>query len=394
MWFDVKLYKFDIEPTENRMKRRHVLSLIGGGTIMAAAAATGLVASRSMRTALAPWRMPGARYSDPRKRALSWAILAPNPHNRQPWLIDLSTPDQATLFVDTQRMLPHTDPFNRQITVGLGCFIELARIAAAQDGIAMTADLFPEGSDAAALGARPVAILRFDGAAQADPLFEFVLDRRSVKEPYDVSRDVARSTLDAVLAAAAQTRVAGSVSPASIAALRAITHDALRIEIETPRTYQESVDLFRVGAKQVDANPDGIDFTGPAFELLGAAGMMDRETLLDTSSASYREGLKSVFANTDTAMGHLWLATPSNGREDQIAAGRDWLRLNLAATAQGLAMQPLSQALQEYAEMAAIFDQIHTRLAPEGGTVQMLARIGYAPPVAPSPRWPLEAKLM
>jgi len=376
------------------MKRRHFLSLLGGGTIVAAAATTGLVVSRRTQTALLPWEVAGVNYTDPRKRALSWAILAPNPHNRQPWLVDLSVPEQATLYVDTKRMLPETDPFNRQITIGLGCFIEMASMAAAQDGIGMTAELFPKGSDTAALDDRPVAILRFKNEASPDPLFAFALSRSSLKEPYDMSKNVARSTLDSVTAAAVRTHVEGSVSAASIEELRNLTHEALLIEIETPRTYKESVDLFRIGAKQVDENPDGIDFTGPIFELLGATGMMNKEALLDTSSTVYKEGLNAVFANTDTAMGHLWLVSPSNTREDQIASGRDWLRINLAATAQGLALQPLSQALQEYAEMADIYDQVHMRFAPDGGTVQMLARIGYAPSVAPSPRWPLEAKLM
>ena len=376
------------------MKRRQFLSIIGGGTVLAATAATGMIASRSTHTALLPWANAGKTYTDPRKRALSWAILAPNPHNRQPWLVDLSVPDKATLYIDTERMLPETDPFNRQITIGLGCFIELARLAAAQDGIGMTAELFPEGSDETALDTRPVAVLRFKSGAEADPLFAFVPDRRSLKEPYDVTKNVAQSTLDAVLAAAVQTKVDGNVSQHSIAELRALTHEALRIEVETPRTYLESVDLFRVGAKEVDANPDGIDFTGPLFELLGASGMMNRDALLDTSSTSYKEGLKAVFSNTDTAMGHLWLVTQTNTREEQISTGRDWLRINLAATSQGLGIQPLSQALQEYPEMKDIYDQVHARMAPSGGTVQMLARIGYASAVAPSPRWPLEAKLI
>ena len=42
---------------------------------------------------------------------------------------------------------------------------------------------------------------------------------------------------------------------------------------------------------------------------------------------------------------------------------------------------------------AAIYRETHARLAHEGGTVQMLARIGYGPEVPVSPRWPLEAKL-
>jgi hypothetical protein len=59
-----------------------------------------------------------------------------------------------------------------------------------------------------------------------------------------------------------------------------------------------------------------------------------------------------------------------------------------------VAFQPLSQALQEYPEMAGPYRDLHARLAPTGGTVQMLARIGFGPEVAPSPRWPLEAKIL
>ena len=376
------------------MNRRKFLTVLGGGTILAAGGAGALVATQTPRTALLPWNAPGSGYSDPRKRALSWAILAPNPHNRQPWKVDLTDPETVVLYVDTERMLPHTDPFNRQITIGLGCFLEMARMAAAEDGWTMETELFPDGTDEHELDQRPVAIMRFVEGAVPDPLFRFASDRRSLKEPYDVTREVSETALNTILNASRTTRVAGHVDAASIAEWRILTHEALRIEIETPRTYKESVDLFRVGAREVDRNPDGIDFTGPVFELLGATGMMDKDTLMDTSSTAYQEGLKAVYANTDTAMGHLWQVTQTNRREDQIAAGRDWLRLNLAATAEGLGIQPLSQALQEYPEMAALYADVHDRLAPDGGTVQMLARIGYAPTVAPSPRWPLEAKII
>jgi hypothetical protein len=57
-------------------------------------------------------------------------------------------------------------------------------------------------------------------------------------------------------------------------------------------------------------------------------------------------------------------------------------------------MQPLSQALQEFPEMAELYAQVHDRLAPGGGTVQMWARLGYGPAVPPSPRWPLDAKIV
>ncbi|MEL6750499.1 MAG: twin-arginine translocation pathway signal protein [Pseudomonadota bacterium] len=377
------------------MNRRHLLGIIGGGAILAATG-IGWRVSRSADAAVKPWELAGSAYTEPRRKALSYAILAPNPHNRQPWLVDLSTPDQVTLTVDTAKMLPHTDPLNRQITVGLGCFLELMVMAAAEDGYRVDLDLFPQGSDAAALDGRPVCVATFakDANTKPDLLFAHVMTRRSVKEPYDTTRPVAPEIADRIAAAARSTRVGTDVSEASIESLRKLSSDALIIELETPRTYKESVDLFRIGADEVNANPDGIDFSGPAFEAMHIAGIFSREAAMDPQSTGYIEGRKAVLENTTTAMGHIWQVTPDNSREQQIAAGRDWLRLNLASTAEGVSMQPLSQALQEYVEMEALYKEVHDRFAPDGGTVQMFARLGYAAPVAASPRWPLEAKIV
>ena len=82
------------------------------------------------------------------------------------------------------------------------------------------------------------------------------------------------------------------------------------------------------------------------------------------------------------------MVTPGNDRVTQINAGRAYARVQLAATAQGLAMQPLSQALQEYAEQQKPYADIHAlagATAP-GETVQMWVRVGYAPPIEPAPR--------
>ena len=379
-----------------RVGRRGFLALAGGGVVLAAGGGLGMRLTRTADAAVRPWSLAGtSAYAEPRRRALSYAILAPNPHNMQPWRVDLSQADTVRLHVDTTRLLPHTDPFSRQITIGLGCFLELMRMAAVQDGFLLDTQLFPDGSDARALDGRAVAVCRFrrTDEAVADPLFAHVLERRSVKEPYDTARPVPRDALDRVLAAARHLRAGGTVARDDIAALRALTRQASLIEMETPRTHKESVDVFRIGAAEVDASPDGIDITGTMIEALSMTGLFTREASLDPKSQSYAAGKDLVLSQAETGMGYAWLVSENNGREDQIAAGRDWLRLHLALTGEGIAMQPHSQALQEYPEMAGPYKAVHERLAPDGGTVQMLARLGYHRPVPPSPRWPLEAKI-
>ncbi|MBT8460048.1 MAG: twin-arginine translocation pathway signal protein [Boseongicola sp.] len=373
------------------MSRRKTLAILGGGFIAAASGATFAV-TRAPDTAIAPWANAG-QYSDPRKKALSYAILAPNPHNRQPWIVDLGNPDEITLYVDTDRLLPHTDPFSRQIVIGLGCFLELLSLAAAEDGLATEIELFPSGIDPKKLDARPVAHVRFATGATPDPLFQHVMERRSLKETFDTTRTVPDDALADFVTVARATDAQATNLATQVADLRQLTREALIIEIETPHTYKESVDLFRIGHKEVNTNPDGIDFSGPVFEAMHLTRTFTRSAALDASSVAFREGVKAVLANADTAMAHLWQVTAQNTRVDQIAAGRDWMRLHLAATRRGLGVQPLSQALQEYPEMTDLYAQVHQKLAPGGGTVQMLARLGYGPEVSQSPRWPLEAKI-
>ncbi|MEM8632109.1 MAG: twin-arginine translocation pathway signal protein [Pseudomonadota bacterium] len=378
------------------LSRRQTLAILGGGTILAATAAGGYAITRSPQTATAPWAAAGS-YSEPRRKALSYAVLAPNPHNRQPWIVDLSVPDQVTLYADQDRLLPHTDPFSRQIVVGLGCFLEIMSLAAAEDGYAVELDLFPEGMPEEALDGRPVAVARFvPGQGRPEPtLFAEVPHRRSLKEPYDLDRPVSEEALKSLEAVVTSGSVVASTNdPARVQALRERTRDAFIVEFETDRTYKESVDLFRIGHKEVDANPDGLDFSGPMFESLRLAGLFSRESAMDRGSVSYKSGLDMVQATSMTGMAYIWLTTHGNSRHEQIAAGRDWVRLNLASTALGIGVQPMSQGLQEFPEMAGHYAALHSMLAPGGGTVQMLGRLGYGPSVGQSPRWPLETRIV
>ncbi|MEL6966222.1 MAG: twin-arginine translocation pathway signal protein [Pseudomonadota bacterium] len=366
------------------LSRRAFISLLGGGTIVAAGASAGVfLNTRTPTRALAPWDAAGT-YEDPRKKALSHAILAPNPHNLQPWMVDLSTPNTVRLLRDRTRALPHTDPFDRQITIGLGCFIEQMHIAAAQFGYSVNTVYFPDGPES---DNSVVAVSTFDAGGTPDPLFAHIMDRRSCKEPFEARQ------IESEKAAAIAKLATVITDQDDVAKIRDLTWKAWMVETQTPRTMKESVDVMRFGKAEIEANPDGIDLGGPFLESLMLIGVMSREAQLDPTSTSFAEGVKIYDEMLSNTPAYAVITSAGNTRRDQIEAGRRWLRLNLTTTGLGLALHPVSQALQEYPEMKPHYEAVHGMLAKSGETVQMLGRLGYGPQTPRTPRWPLEKKL-
>jgi len=376
------------------MSRRRFLSLTGGGFVVAAGVGiTGFSVSRTPHNALSPWSAAG-NYTEPRHFALSFAILTPNPHNLQPWLVDLSEPDRVTLFPDPARRLPETDPFDRQLTIGLGCFLEQMRIAASAAGYRLETQLFPEGKDNALLGDRPVATSRFiSTTAQADPLFDVILQRRSSKVPYDMKRNVDPGILESITPGVSGIQFDGTVDADLVASMRSLTWEAFLVEYTTPAKLMESIKLMRFGKTEINAQPDGIDIGGMPLEGLHLLGLLSREAMARPESMSYRTGLDMYREMLAATPAYVWLTSPGNSRESQIQAGRAWLQLNLLCTSHGLALHPVSQCLQEFPEMSEHYRTAHQLIAQPGETVQMLGRLRYASPVPPTPRWTLDEKI-
>lgn len=383
------------------MKRRKFLKIAGSTGVILATSSVGFgsfVATRTPHSALRPWHSAGGSlYGDPMRRALSFAILAPNPHNRQPWVVDLKGGAEAVLTCDLQRLLPATDPFDRQITIGLGCFLELFSLAAAYTGYRAQITLFPEGDPGERLDGRPIAHLHLkeDSQITEDPLFKNVLNRHTNRNAYDTSRSITKDVLSEITnSAGTHVSAGGVVHGPQLEELRALTRDALRDEILDPHAFQESVDLVRIGRTEIESNPDGIYLGGAFLETLSLVGMLTRDKMADPESDAFQVGLDMVDDQALTAMGFVWINTQDNNRLDQINAGRSYLRVALRVTSLGLAMQPMSQALQEYEAMHSHYEQIHTMLTKGADErIQMLARLGYAEEVSPAPRWELPTRI-
>jgi hypothetical protein len=152
---------------------------------------------------------------------------------------------------------------------------------------------------------------------------------------------------------------------------------------------------MRIGPDAITRHRDGISIDAALPRLMHAVGLFDPLQVPVQGSRSYRP-VMDRFDEFLTGSGYLWLATPGNSRHAQLATGRAYVRAHLMATAAGVDMHPLSQALQEFDEMRESRLEAHRLLdlEPSRHTLQMLARVGYGvKPTGPSPRRELNTLL-
>ncbi len=372
--------------------RRKFIRIVGTSSLLFAANVSLVGCDTMPKEAVRPW--DPKKHFDDRLTILSYAVLTPNPHNRQPWIVDLSEKDRIILYCDSDRLLPETDPYSRQILIGHGAFLELLDIAASHFGYETTMSYFPEGEfDPGKTSDKPVAVIDLvkNKDRQQDPLFNSIFHRRSTKEPFLPKQLAAnhvkafQEELDGFSSSSSLT-----TSPSLVDQIKRLTWEAWKVEAYTPRVYQESVDLMRIGADEVAKNPDGIDIMGTSIWWGKLVGFLNRKTLADPDSSAFQMGVDMYKEMLENTKAYAWITTSDNSRKTQVLTGREYARLDLRSAQLGVKIHPISQILQEYPEMSDLQDEFLNSLKiKKGHTVQMLARLGYADQQNPSPRHPV-----
>ncbi len=192
----------------------------------------------------------------------------------------------------------------------------------------------------------------------------------------------------------------GSEDEQRLAAIRNIARDAWRIELTTKATMMESMRVLRIGSTEINEHRDGISITKPFLVLLTKLGLFDREKFPSPDSQATTSQISDFDVLTASTPAYLWLITEGSRRDQQVDAGRAYVRVNLCGTAMGLAMHPNQQSLQEYPEAAAPYAAIHQLFGAPAPryTLQMLARVGHltkgSKEALPAPRRGLTAHII
>ena len=348
------------------------------------------------QTYMEPWS-PGyaARYSDPRVRLVAGGLLAASNHNMQPWKIrlDPSDPTAFYLYADSSRMTRDVDPYARQMMISQGTFLEYVAVAGEKEGWDTHIALFPDGTYdeknlARSMDTMPVAKVALSKAQpRSAPLYDAMFLPDTNREAYQAEKLSTRQ-ISALTSLSAGD--GGSIRLYTDGAdLKKIGGYALRsatIEAGVPRVMEESGAIFRANEYQKNKYRYGYSVEGQ-----GASGLMKPVLQglltvfpsLNTGRAASRNFINYTRTSVDHTPAYAMILTSDNSRPAQVKSGMLYSRLVLTGHTLGLVMQPLSQVLEEYPEMKAPYTEFKQAYAPDGGTVQMLFRVGRPTKGAP-----------
>ncbi|GAA2405293.1 nitroreductase [Streptomyces glaucosporus] len=301
------------------------------------------------------------------------ATTAPSLHNAQPWRFRCLRNERTfEIRADPGRGLPHTDPDARGLHIGCGAAVLNLRVAAAHAGWRPKTRLLPDPRDPALLAT--VHLAEPDGGGgDLAALYPAVRRRHTSRRPYAGTRipEDVRSALSR--AARREGALLDFPGPRHLRWVLELTGEADARNRTDPGRREDLERWTRTGPGA--AGPAGDGVPAPAFGPRGHDGAPVRD-FAGTRRMPDRES-----ADFERAPQLALLSTLRDRPEDWLRAGQAMERVLLAATSEGLAGAPATQALEWPDLRWPLRDPVSGK-----GLVQMVLRLGYGPPGPQTPR--------
>ncbi|MBG6056398.1 hypothetical protein IWX81_002835 [Salinibacterium sp. CAN_S4] len=341
---------------------------------------------------LDPWSSDyHKKFDDPRVQLVSAGLLASSGHNMQPWLVTLdSDPDVFYLYADDSRLSIAVDPLSRQVMVSQGTFLQNVTVAGDQLGHPVTIELFPDGDFdesnlVASMASTPVARVTLSSAASVpQPTWESVFRSDTNRAPYSDApltshQRSAFAGLDSWPDNDSEASLSVLTAQQDLDALGSLSIEGSTIESESAAATAESDVVFRSNEylkneSRWGFSVEGQGTSGPMKYLI--QGLITLIPAMNSDDVGAQRQIDLTTAAVAATPAYGIISTPANTRQQQVEAGMLYSRFELTARSVGLVMQPLSQVIQEYPEMAELYSSVHQQYASDGGTIQMIVRVG------------------
>jgi hypothetical protein len=336
--------------------------------------------------------------SDPSEGPLALvraAILAANPHNTQPWLFRV-TESRIEMFADTNRRIGATDPYLREMYIGLGCALENLLLAADANGYSYHVSLLPETSNpnyAAKVDLSP-------GDTFEPDLYRAIPNRHTNRGPYAKDQQVSSEILDTLTSLRkneSDVTLFWFTTEGERRRVGDLIIQATEAIIADKEQSDDSARWFRSKWRDLQQYRDGItlDGTGAPWYIRALAKILPQQSP-EKNDQFWLKTTREVHVATAAAFGILAVRNQDDPSQ-RMRCGRMWQRMHLWAALHGMAMQPLNQmperaAREDVLGMEPKFGNVLQELTggPEWQAL-MVFRAGYPTAEAlPSPRRSVE----
>lgn len=315
------------------------------------------------------------------RQILHYASLAPSGHNTQPWQIRVEAPDRWVIGTDPARRLPAVDPENREALLSIGAFLENLTLAAASQGIHVELEMMAKSNFDTEL----IRVHRVRHRPVDYPMQRLV-ERRTVKHGHQ-NRELRRADVAALTGSNSGSMFYFPRGTKHADCIRDAAVETFGIQSARDDAQRELVQWLRLRRDDIERCRDGL--TPGGMEIQGLAGFFVRNFVSpeDFLKPMYRQQGADLTAKL-AAEGAGWMIITSEGRsvEDLLDAGRRFQRMALRARELGIAIHPMTQALEEPVGQTQVTGNHDAGMIP-----QFILRVGYVSPYPDpvSPRRPV-----
>lgn len=311
---------------------------------------------------------------------LQYAILAPSSHNTQPWLWQIEE-DEVVLRADRDRSMPALDPQGRELIMSCGAALQHLRLAARYFGCAAILQLWPEGEKNDVL-ARVRVVPGRPPSPDDETLFRFVTKRHTHRgdfEPNPLPATLLQKMQEEAESEGATLHFAREEKQREM--LAELIEQGDVVQNRDPEVRRDVADWIAVGDKRKDGIPT---------EALGIDHLFSHFTPL--THRLFNQG--DALARKDGEMARdapvlAVLSTNGEGPKAWLDAGQALGRVLLRARSQEVWASFFSQPIQVDEAWMGLRHIIGVHDYP-----QLVFRLGYAAPVAATPRRSVEEVVM
>jgi len=295
------------------------------------------------------------------------ASLAPSSHNAQPWFVRIVQKNEWVIGLDPQRRLSEVDPDNREALLSIGAFAENLALAAGTYGFQAEMEIIAENRFQ-----QDIIKVSLEPTRPSDYPLERLSGRRTVKQGY-LTDEIKNEDIQA-LSEPLKGRL--FYFPKGTEHANCIEEGVIenfRIQAARDNAQQELVRWVRLSNKDAERYRDGLTVAG--MEIHGFKGWFVRNFINpeDFMKPSFRKQSIDMTAKL-ARQGGGWLVITSEGQTvtDLIDCGRRFERMALMAKERNLAIQPMTQYLEEKEGQDQIAADHAASVIP-----QFILRVGY-----------------